>query len=163
MDPDLPALLTRLCAKADVLLPNLTEAALLLQIPYDTCLALPKGERMDRLSALGPRQVVLTGVRDEGGYSTAVASGGQITYLPNRRLPGQFHGTGDLFAAAMLGAMLCGFSAVNAARIAGTFCEGAVKATIEQGQREQHGLLFERVLPQYIQALGLSAQEEERE
>ena len=64
--PDFPAQMARVCAKADLILPNLTEASLLTGLPYRTEHdEVYIKEMLQALAALGPRYVALTGVSFE--------------------------------------------------------------------------------------------------
>ena len=111
----------RLAELADVITPNLTEAALLLDCPYD---ALPAGEAgcreiVERLSLEGRRSVVLTGASGEPGTTGAVcfdAATGRTGAVLTERVPREFHGTGDVFASVLTGALVQGADLFAAAR-----------------------------------------------
>lgn len=102
-----------LCAAADVILPNITEAALLTGAEYQSG-ALSESyirKLTDELFALGAKSVVLTGVSfDEDLLGAAVCKSGAdgIAYVFEQRQEGMWHGTGDLFASAFTGAYLKG-------------------------------------------------------
>lgn len=157
---DFPAGMAKLCAKADLLMPNMTEAAFLLgeeyrEGPYDEdyLLHLLRG-----LSALGPRRVVLTGVWTEPEhYGCAVydALYGTIGYAMNRRINGFYHGTGDIFASALLGGLLRGLTLHEAAQAAADFTAGSIRRTREAGTDVRFGVNFEAGLPDYIRTLDL--------
>lgn len=100
--PELCGRMRDLAAQADVITPNLTEAALLLEEDYAD---LPRDEEglrawLERLSLDGRRSVVLTGVSLRPG---AIGAGcfdratGRIRFAMARQEPAQFPGTGDLF------------------------------------------------------------------
>ena len=108
--PELCGRMRDVAAQADVITPNLTEAALLLEEDYA---ALPQDEEglrawLERLSLDGRRSVVLTGVSLRPG---AIGAGcfdratGRIRFAMARQEPAQFPGTGDLFASVVLGAV----------------------------------------------------------
>lgn len=64
--PDFPAEMAKVCAKADVIVPNLTEASLLTGLPYRTEYDEEYIRQMlQALAKLGPRYVALTGVSFE--------------------------------------------------------------------------------------------------
>lgn len=150
---DFPSQMARLCVGADYLLPNLTEAALLVgdapklegytEKEIETLIA--------KLHAIGAKNVVLTGVSfrpDELG--TAVSDGRTIQYDFNSRLASMFHGTGDVFASVFAGAILRGRSAFESAKLsADVVCE-AIKAT-DSGH--WYGVSFEKVIPFLVQSL----------
>lgn len=157
---DFPAGMRRLCAGADVIVPNLTEAALLLDEPYregpyqkDYIESLLK-----RLSALGPRKVVLTGVYFDGerlGAAVYDSAAGTVDYALAGRIEGYYHGTGDVFASALVAALLNGRSLGEAARISVEFTVGSIRRTRAAGTDVRYGVNFEAGLPGLARALGL--------
>ena len=156
---DFPSKMLRLCAGADYLLPNLTEAALLTgEDPVffgaggDGGASRPRREDIERLisklHALGVKTVVLTGVSfaaDELG--TAVSDGQAVRYDFNPRNPRSSHGTGDVFASVFAGAVLRGKSAFDAAVLAADIVCAAISATDPD---HWYGVSFEKVLPDLI-------------
>ena len=151
--PDFPQKMARLCQGADYLLPNLTEAALLVgEKPRMSGLTKAEIEALiAKLHALGARNVVLTGVSfaaDELG--TAVSDGSRVIYDFNPRNPRSAHGTGDVFASVFAGAVLRGRSAAEAAALAADIVCEAIEATEAD---HWYGVSFERVIPSLIRAL----------
>ena len=153
---DFPTKMVRLCAGADYLLPNMTEAALLVGEDPATYLAEPVQDRaaierlMGGLHALGAKNVVLTGVSlraDELG--TAVSDGKSVAYDFNPRLSRSVHGTGDVFASVFAGALLRGKTATEAAALAADIVCAAIGATEPD---HWYGVSFERVIPELAQA-----------
>ena len=150
-----------LCADADILVPNFTEAALLLgedyhEPPYTTQYV----ERIaSALSACyGVRDVVLTGVAfDEISLGAAAYSAEtkRITYSLRQKVRGMFHSTGDLFASALLGGLLNGYSLNESAEKAIDFVVASIRRTVDLGGDSRFGLAFELCLPQYMRSLGL--------
>lgn len=117
----------RLCVKADILLPNVTEAAMLAGIPY--------GEVTERyvsmlLQAQPCDRVILTGIGYAPDETGAEIREGDIRYhYRHRRFPKNYHGTGDIFAACVTGAIASGKDLVSAARIAADFTAAAIETT----------------------------------
>lgn len=154
-----PAGMRELCAKADVIVPNLTEAAFMLGEPYvEPPYIQPYVEGvLQRLSQLGPRRVVLTGVafdRETLGAATYDARTGEIRYAMAQRVEGYYHGTGDVFSSSLLGALLNGFTLDRAARIAVDFTVASIRATRAAGTDVRFGVNFEANLPQFMRDLG---------
>lgn len=143
-----------LCAKADFLLPNITEASLLTGMPYRTDYDRAYIEALlEKLAALGAGTIVLTGVSyrpDQTGV--AVWDHGACAYYAHDRLPNNCHGTGDLFASAFTGALMRGKTPAEAAAIAANFAVACMKATAQE-KNHWYGAVFEPVLGQLIQAL----------
>ncbi len=152
--------MAKLCAKADLVVPNITEAAMMLGEPYregsydkayiETLL---KG-----LLAMGPRRAVLTGVFfDEKrlGAACADAASGAIEYRFAPRVEGYYHGTGDVFASALLGALENGKTLGDSVQIAVEFTQQSIVRTKEAGTDVRFGVNFEAGLPEYARRLGL--------
>ena len=140
-----------LCEQADVMLPNVTEAAMMTGQPYK---AQPDREYLNQLLAkLGGRTVVLTGAEVEPGKTgAAVRQNGENTLCTHDKLGGSFHGTGDMFAAAFAGAMASGKDAVRAAEIAGVFTARCIRNTMEN-PAHWYGVKFEPVLAELANML----------
>lgn len=150
-----------LCAEADVITPNLTEACLLLgkeyrEDPAETDI----GEMLRGLIALGTKRAVITGLPDPtragriGWY--AMEKGGRIFKSFSRKYDIPCMGTGDIFASAMLAAMVRGRSFAEALRIAEDFTAEAVAVTADDHERRFYGVDFEAALPNYIKMLNNS-------
>ena len=100
--PDFPAAMARVVARADVAMPNLTEACLLTGTPYREDMDEPMTrELLQKVAALGAGKVVLTGVSftpDRLGAMGYDSAGGRFFTCLDRRQTGSYHGTGDIFA-----------------------------------------------------------------
>lgn len=146
-----------LCGDADIVLPNITEACLMVDEPF---LASGYDEAyirrlMDKLLALGAGTVVLTGVSyREGEVGVAVLAGGdkEISYYFHERLPRNCHGTGDIFASSFTGALLRGRTPIEAARVAADFTVAGMKATAAD-EAHWYGTKFEKALPALVAEL----------
>lgn len=137
---------------ADVITPNRTEAALLLGLPYEA-VRLDDAEFCFRwagqLSRDGRRSVVLKGVSLEPGRVGAVCldrETGRADFVSAPLAPGQFHGTGDLFASVLTGALVRGKTLLEAAQLAADFTSLAARRTGEQDIPRREGLDFEPLL-----------------
>lgn len=142
-----------LCKKADIIVPNLTEAAFLLDEKY---VEPPYTKEyiesiMHRLLELGPSKVVLTGVsfKDDDIGCAVYEKGGKIFYRFSEKYPGIYYGTGDIFASALTGAYLKGKSIYESAEIALDFTCSAIKRTYEAGTDTRFGVNFEKGLCDY--------------
>ena len=154
MDDTMPSQMRRLCSRACTIVPNKTEAAFLLGEAFP-------GEEADekyisdyciRLSGLGPENVVITDVSFRPGQiGVAVYSRGmqQPIYLFRPRIDRVFHGTGDVFASSLLGALMNGRMLTEAVDIALDFTYAAICRTIESGEQLRYGVQFEAILPEY--------------
>lgn len=150
--------MAELCRRADVVLPNLTEAAFMLGEPYLESYTREDIERILRaLTALGPRYAALTGIsfaEDEIGVYSYDKEEDSFEYYANRRLPVSFHGTGDIFASFFLGANMRGKTVKEALRIAVDFTLLAMEKTMGDPAYRTYGVNFEEALGDYALALG---------
>ena len=153
-DMDFVAEMRKLCACADYLLPNITEACLLTGTEYRTEYdeAYISG-LIGKLCALGAGSVVLTGVSYAGGRTGVVVfEKGESRYYEHARIAGGVHGTGDIYASAFVGARLRGKTAYEAAAIAADY---VVECILESRKDPGHtyGARFEPVLGKLMEKL----------
>lgn len=143
-----------LCAGADVILPNVTEAALLTGRPYQERYDAPYIEELlAGLRELGCKSAVLTGVSfEETTTGVAVWDGARTQYYRHTRVPRLFHGTGDVYASAFAGAWLKGLSLFDAAKLAADFTVRAIENTLDDPEH-WYGVKFETALPFLIRRL----------
>ena len=135
--------LRQLCKKADLLMPNVTEACLLTGTPYQERFTEAEYRQLvQKLLQLGCKQAVLTGVSLSPGKTGFITQDGSVYQADI--LPGKYHGTGDLFAAVCTGALLQEKPLQEAATQAAKFVEQAIKTT---GTPTPFGLSFEPLLP----------------
>ena len=147
--PDLVPAMYDLCARADMILPNATEAALLLGLPMPACGSFTPEQaavQAERLCKLCP-QALITGIADGRSIGCAGASrGGGNYWVKTPLLPRMFHGTGDIFAAVLVGRLLQGNVPEAAAQAAAAFVGECIRATPE-GSDERLGVWLENALP----------------
>ena len=146
-----------LCRRADVIVPNLTESALLLgEEPRLEGWTRPELEALlRRLGQLGPSRVAVTGVALEvGKVAVACLDGTETAIFQQPLVPGHYNGAGDLFASVVTGAMVQQgrdfFSAVSRAM---AFTSAVVAATAQNPCHRPYGLDFEPCLPRLLEAL----------
>lgn len=132
LPPEQVAAMQKICRKGSVLVPNITEAALLTGLPYreqaeDSYLQ----ELVSGMMELGPDGVVITGVAwddQQTGFVGTSRETGAFSYRA-LRIPKALHGTGDLFAAVLTGGCLADMPVFDAATLAAQFVERVVAAT----------------------------------
>ena len=150
--PEMCAAMAELAAHADVLTPNRTEAAILLGVPYEeVCLDTEEScrEWVRRLSDDGRRSVVLTGVSlapDSVGAVCFDRDTGEISFVSAKKVDEQFHGTGDLFASVLTGALVRGKILRDAAQMASDFVSMIAARTAAQDIPKREGVDFEPLL-----------------
>lgn len=149
----------KLCGKADVITPNLTEASFMLDVPYI-------GSGYDeayiknllvKLSGLGAKKTVLTGVSfepDKVGAMGYDADTGTFFHCFNERVPVHFHGTGDIFSSSCVGALMNGRDLGGALEIAVDYTLECIRQTQKDPDARWYGVNFEAALPMLIRRLG---------
>ncbi len=146
--------MAKLCSKADVIVPNLTEACYMLGEPFHQL----EGEEeakdiLRRLCALGAKKAILTGMTDGEGMMGAMMYDSEADvffshYAP--RTDKTFHGTGDVFASCCVGALCRGWSLPDALALAVDFTAQCAKVTVENSDARWYGVDFETAIPWLI-------------
>lgn len=149
-----------LCEQADLIVPNLTEASLLLNEPYrpGPYTKAYIEDLLRRLSDLGPGQIVLTGVFLKDGELGAASYDREAHttgYYFTSRIPGYYHGTGDVFASALLAALLNDFNLEESSALAVRFTAQSILKTYEAKTDYRFGVNFEQSLPEFLKELQL--------
>lgn len=148
-----------LCSKADVIVPNLTEACLMLEEEY-----IPVGYTEDyikdilvRLTKTGANVAAITGMSFDDnklGVMSYNSETGKFFSYYNEKIPVSFHGTGDIFASSFTGALMNGLGVNESLTIAVDFTLECIKKTMEDENRNWYGVNFEEAIPAYIKMLG---------
>lgn len=146
--PELAAAMGELCQAADVITPNLTEAAVLLGRPPEQAREEPL-TLVRMLSVGGRRSVVLTGVEPEPGQIGAAwfdREDGRTGLYAQARAPGHYPGTGDLFAAVLAGSLTLGEGLEAGVARAVDFVSRCARHTARLGTPDREGVVFEPLL-----------------
>lgn len=143
-----------LCFGADVILPNLTEACLLTDMPYrETYDEAYIAEILDKLHAAGAAHIILTGVSYKPDTTgVLVDENGERRYYEHKKIDRVCHGTGDVYASAFVGAYMQGFSSFDAAKLAADYTVKCIENTLGD-ESHWYGVKFETALPDLIAAL----------
>ena len=131
------------CSKADIIDPNITEAAFMLDAEYKENGAYDEAYVQDLLQGLvqlGAKKAVLTGVSLEPGkcgvYGLDGETGSYFSYF-NELVDAHFHGTGDIFSSTAVGALMNGFSLDKALAVAADYTVACIKETIKMCIRDR--------------------------
>ncbi len=154
-DANLQKRMKELVAVADVITPNMTEAAMLLGESYKTePLTITEARSLLlKLHGLGPKKIVVTGAELASGVLANIgydSEHGSFWYSPCEYIPVHYPGCGDIFASVLLGAMLSGASLPIAMGRATDFAELCVKTTFSYGSDTREGVMLESVLGNLI-------------
>lgn len=141
----------RLCRRADIILPNVTEATMFAGMKYTE--ELTPSYVSELLDCLNHPCVILTGVGyQEGETGVILQEAGTRCHYTHRKLGNSYHGTGDLFAACFTGALMKGKTKKDAVRIAADFVCRCIENTA-QNPAHWYGVKFETALPDLIRML----------
>ena len=140
-----------LCAKADMILPNITEACYLTGMEYR--------EEYDEayirslllaLAELGAETPILSSVCLEPGKTGVMgydSCGDSFWYYGHKKHERSYHGTGDLFASTLVGGLMRGRDWKDAARLAADFTAECIAVTMGHGKFECYAVDFEECIP----------------
>jgi pyridoxine kinase len=139
-----------LCSKADLILPNLTEASFMLHIPYrenydETYIR----SVLVRLTELGAKRAAITGVsfeNDKIGFHLYDAGTQKFHSYFNEKLPVSYHGTGDIFASATLAANMRGLSVPDSLIFEVDYTLECIRKTMPDPDLRAYGVNFEEAL-----------------
>ncbi len=150
--------MAKLCKKADIIVPNLTEACFMLNHQY-----IDNGYSEDyirdiliKLTDLGADTAIITGVKlndkDLGAYGYTKSKNEFFSYF-KKHLPKSFHGTGDIFASSLCGSLTQGKDIKKSLQIAVDFTVKCIKNTINNPAHNWYGVDFESALPYLIKKI----------
>lgn len=151
----------RLCRQADVIVPNLTEAAILLEASYREQPSFPQVEAMLRAlhKRYGCRQAVITGILRDGLLGAAAYDAQRDCVFFHGQPPMEhvFYGTGDVLASALLAGLMRRRSLSQATTLAVDFTYQSMLHTLDNGLPLRYGVAFEQALPMLVRSLESNA------
>ena len=156
--PEFPGKMAELLDGADLVLPNLTEACFLLGKEYKE--EYDRAYIRDILEGLvqrGAKIAALTGVSfrdDQLGFASLDAASGEYAEYFTERLPVSFHGTGDIYSSAAVGALVRGMSAPEALALAADYTVECIRLTLAEENHSWYGVNFEQATPYLLRRLG---------
>ena len=154
LEEGLVAEMKRLCAKADYILPNMTEACFLLDMPYSEIHTEAQiKDILRRLTDLGCAFPVLTGVRYDSEHHGAAAYDSvndSFCFAFGKHVDRQIHGTGDIFASVFTGAAALGRDLEDSLNMAVQFVSDCIEATLPNFDEVWYGSCFELCLDKLI-------------
>ena len=149
--------MAQLCAKADVIVPNLTEACYMLGEPFHQLDGEDEAkEILRRLCGLGAKKAVLTGMVKGDGMMGAImydSESGEFFSHYAPRTNKTFHGTGDVFASCCVGALCRGMSLTDALTLAVDFTAECARITVEDPDARWYGVNFESAIPWLVERI----------
>ena len=147
-----------LCAKADIIVPNITEACFMTgseyKAEYDESYV---KELLLKLSELGAKISILTGVSFAEGKTGVMGydkETKEFSYYEHDKLPQSFHGTGDIFSSTCVGAMMNGIEWKEAVKVAADYTAECIRLTLEDPSKPWYGVNFEQAIPYLVKRIG---------
>lgn len=144
-----------LSMRADILVPNMTEAALLTATPCEDVYSLDVNTLIEKVADINKNQVIITGVTT--GTEMGAASFNYMNRVVDMKyapyIEGHFEGTGDLYSSVVAGLMMQGKSVDSAMEVAVTYVHKVIRRTLESGKEIRYGVQFETDLPYLISKL----------
>ena len=148
-----------LCADADIIVPNLTEAAFMTGLPYreeyDEAYIKEMLLALQKLSG-GRCVCALTGVSLSKGKTGVMGldpSTGEYFQYQNDRIPATFHGTGDIYSSVAVGGIMNGLSWMDALKLAADYTALTINRTMEDPKKPWYGVDFEATIPDLVKML----------
>ena len=156
-DDTFPAHMAKLCAKADIIVPNLTEASFMLGIEYkESYDESYVHDVLRKLCKMGAKKAVLTGISYDNATQGAVLydseSDSFYSYF-NENIPVSFHGTGDTFASIYIGALTRFGDNRIALEMAVDFTVECRKATLPEKETHSYGTNFEEIISYLLELI----------
>lgn len=157
-DDTFPMVMAKLCQKADIILPNISEAAFMLGVPYpgENCSHGTIRELLLALAGLGSKKVVITGVKgfdDTFGYMGYDTETKEFFDGFTKEVNYRSHGTGDVFASAFTGALMNDFSVKDALMLAAEFTCRCIEDTAGDPDRRFYAVNFETQIPYLVEQI----------
>lgn len=158
MNPEMVEGMRRLCAKAKVITPNLTEAAFLLgKTTTDNISQEEARDWCRELSQMGPEYCIITSAPSGNNKNIATLAynktDGRMWRVCSDYVPASYPGTGDAFASVITGCLLNGDSLPEAIERAVHFINMGIKATFGYDHNPLDGMNQEKVLHYLIEPL----------
>ena len=147
----------RLISHATVIKPNITEACILADFPYEEILSAEKEHTMRRLKShimnicdtlrkLGPENIVITGIERDGKIINAVCDAAETKFMAVKKSGANRPGTGDIFSAITCASLMKGMTLPKAASKAADFISTAIRISEEAQVPPMEGVIFENIL-----------------
>ena len=156
--PDFPAAMRTLCAMADVIKPNMTELCMMLGVEYRDGPYTREyiSDMLERARSIGAKRIIVTGVsyrKGEVGAAYMDYETGETGEVMRQEVPGFYHGTGDVFGSAVVGACESGLTLGEAVKYAVDLTVGSINRTHASGADLKYGVDFEPGLADYAMAV----------
>ncbi len=159
-NPDVPGRIGELIEKADLVLPNITEACLLTGHPYKEPRDLEElKELAQKVNQLGAKNTIISGIQETQAdgterigffYYDEQGNSGKVLH---KYFAGHFFGTGDLVFSLILSFFMKGLSIEDSIIHASKLTEEVLQDTVDLNREKIYGLYFEPMLANFMKDL----------
>ena len=145
-----------LCSKADVILPNITEACFMTGVEYKENYDKEYVDTLvSKLREFCSGTIIITGATfGDDNVHVIISDGSEQTEYVHKRIKKSFHGTGDIFSSAFVGAYMQGKSIFDSVQIASDYTVACIENTISD-ESHWYGTKFETAIPKLVSMLEL--------
>ena len=141
----------KICERANVITPNLTEFCALVSIPYHEDIT--EEELLEGCRKLGNECIVVSGIERNQMIGNYIYSNNEGSlYLREKKYPSR-SGTGDVFSAIIFGGLICHMNLHKLVVEASEFIYDAIERSQELVEDEKEGLAFEGILYKIIEMI----------
>ncbi len=145
--------ISSLCQKSLIALPNLSEACMLSDEPYYDVVNINQIKKIcEKLTQNGITRFIITGIRTADGMLIAYCDNNNLEFVNTQEIKGNFHGSGDVFASAFVGALANGLKIPKSLRVAVEYTQKTISLTAKD-KSHWYGLKFEKTIPYLIKLL----------
>ena len=148
-DVDFAKRMRSFCSHADIICPNVTEAAYLTGIAYEQQHTKDYVSRLAyALADTGARTIIVTGLADGdmvGSLCLDTQTNREDTYMRSK-IPGTYYGTGDIFASVIVSAITVGLPLSDSLKLATDFVYQSILSTQDELGKYDYGVKFEQNL-----------------
>lgn len=142
-----------LCKLSELALPNVSEACMMAGIPYSEILSKAQTQSLaQKLNEKGISKFVITGIKTADGMQLALCDRGEVQFYDLQEFPGQFFGSGDVFASTLVGGLANGLDLNKAIKLAIDFTSKAIEIT-SKDLAHNYGLKFEKAIPFLVEEI----------
>lgn len=145
--------ISELCKLSDLALPNVSEACMMADEKYSEILSIDQIKLVaQKLFDKKIKNFVITGIKTFDGMKLAYCQNGDVKFYDLKEIPGQFFGSGDVFASTLVGGLASGLNVDKAIRLAVAFTEKAIEIT-SKDKSHNYGLKFEKAIPFLVEQI----------
>lgn len=150
IDGEMVQAMRRLCRKAQVMTPNMTEYAYLADEEY-SLRDRTEDEIRRMLDKCEAENAIITSVPHKGALVNACRDGsGNVSILPFRAMKRHYPGTGDIFASVLCGALVGGDNLAGAVGRAAEYVSRTIEISMDIDIDGNFGVQLERTLPMLL-------------